>query len=750
MTLSHRVAYDAQGNEDPDLESNGIGQSKPPPRTLISNDHSIASTPLSRLALARPSKRRQESDLTADIEATVMALDIDKDSAKGELMEDATMDHGDHHHHPQQQHTDKRKAREATYSLVQNRMFDIPEIIRCIAEFLDKPTLAACCRVSKMWATHCTPLLWKHVVDKYWRDGRFYSSFVSCAHYVRTIKCEDKTDYEELLLCNLPRLRTISFHGSREQMPVKEKILTKVSSTLTSLVLSSVTTRLSTSTTTVIRRLKQLTTLKLLNVNLLHQDLARILRDCQSLEFLSLSRVQLVWDSDDVDIGAAVGAANPGGAAVGGGAGAVAAAAAAAVATIGVGTDDDDDDGLANGTSQDVDETVITSIRSTVMKIRYLALKEISIPMTYLSAIIRNCPDLLELSLARNEFLKITTDLIQTMKTYCPRLYALDVGSCKQIEHDTFNALFTSLPQITVINLSGTKIADDELLVLADNCKGLSRLDIQYCTQISSNGLHQFLSRCSPSLRHLEASGVTIEPTTFDRHPWSCTNLQILFVHIGLVGSSVPSGGLSAAAISNSNNNNNNINNSSSSSSDSVIESAEQTSQPSEQAGETSSSSTTVAVESVGNDKKRTQDAIHTSGILPGESSNGSGSTSSTSLSQASEPLNQPERDHDGDIVMQHPLHPIQEVNHVQYLGLMGSGAKLTYKTLNPLIHGFRSVKRLHVLGLYQVFKKEDLEWLMRALPELCRIDAEKYNISDDLLKWFEETYPHVQVSRQE
>ncbi|KAF9366880.1 hypothetical protein BGX34_003980 [Mortierella sp. NVP85] len=687
MTLSRRITFDGQGGGE-DLDNETLGQSKSSPNVSIS-----------RLALVRPSKRRQESDLTADIEATVMALDIDKDPAKGDSTQDATMDTTGH-----SSDSGNPKAKDAIYPLVQNRMFDIPEIVRCIAEFLDKPTLAACCRVSKMWATHCTPLLWKHVVDKYWRDGRFYSSFRSRAHYVRTIKCEDKTDYEELLLRDLPRLKAISFHGSREQMINKEKILAKVSKTLTSLVLSSVASRLSTSTTVVIRRLKQLTTLKLMNVNLLHQDFARILRDCECLEFLSLSRVQLVWGSDD-----------EGG----------------AIDTTVEGDDGmDNDDGLLVGANQDVDETVISSIRSTVTKIRYLALKEISVPISYLSALIKNCPDLLELSLARNEFLKISTDLIQTLKTHCPRLYALDVGSCKQIDHETFNALFTSITQITVINLSGTKIADDELLVLADNCKMLSRLDIQYCTQITSSGLHQFLSRCSPTLRHLEASGVTLDSATFDRRSWACTNLQILFVHVGLVGS--PSG-LSQMANSHSNSNNS-------------IELPETSSSSS-----SLSPSTSMAVDSVGNDKKRPQDAILVSGSPPGESSGSGGSISTPpSAGPAEGSLTLPEKDGDGDIVMQHPLHPIQDVCNVQYLGLMGSGPKLTHLTQNPLIHGFRSVKRLHVLGLYQVFKKEDLEWLVETLPDLCRIDAEKYNISDELLKWFEEAYPHVQVSRQE
>ena len=99
---------------------------------------------------------------------------------------------------------------------------------------------------------------------------------------------------------------------------------------------------------------------------------------------------------------------------------------------------------------------------------------------------------------------------------------------------------------------------------------------------------------------------------------------------------------------------------------------------------------------------------------------------------------------------MKHALHPIQDVSNVQYLGLMGCGPKLNRHTPCPLLSGFRSIKRVHVLGLYQSFKQEDLEWLVESLPELCRIDAEKYNVSDEILGWFHSTYPHVRIYRQE
>ncbi|ORZ26766.1 hypothetical protein BCR41DRAFT_347885 [Lobosporangium transversale] len=643
-----------------------------------------------------------------------MAMDIDKDSYRIPTAE--TCDGNS---------TNTTVLDDTAYPLVRNnRMFDIPEIIRSIAEFLDKPSLAASCRVSRLWATHCKPLLWRHVVDKHWRYSKFYASIRTQAHFIRTIKCEDKTDYQELLLCDLPRLKSISFHGSREVMQIRDKLLDRVSKTLTSLVMSSVADRLPEETVIAVRNLRHLTTLKLMNVDLNRNQLGEILRDCRCLDFLSLSRVKLLATSDsnlvtfeDED--------------------------ASLIIAGNVSNDtnlyDSDDEGLILSSLQAEQTTAVT-------RVRYLALKEITVPLKYLIRLIRSCPELLELSLARNESMPLTADLTQTLKISCPRLYALDVGSCKQIDRETFISLFTSLTQLRVINLSGTRVADDELFVLAENCKNITRLDIQYCTSITSSGLHRFLSHCGTSLRHLEASGVTIDPTSFDRqYHWTCTKLQTLFVHVGLVGSTIPNK-VPLSAISDSQN-----------TSSAAIASTIEPAIPGIGSDSLSSPSTTPTEDVIGADKKRPQDAVS----LPSrylEDSSGSGSRDSFStLNNNSAAITSPlstniNADSDGDVVMDHPLHPIQDVCNVQYLGLMGCGPKLTCQTTsqNQLIRGFRSVKRLHVLGLYQSFKKEDLEWLVENLPELCRIDAEKYNVSDELLKWFEEVYPHVQICRHD
>ncbi|KAF9954832.1 hypothetical protein BGZ72_004261 [Mortierella alpina] len=574
-------------------------------------------------------------------------------------------------------------ATAVSLTLVHNHLFDVPEIVRSIAEFLDKPTLAASCRVSRTWSTLCTPLLWKHIGDKDWRDGRFCAAIKSQSHYIQSMRCEDWTDYEEILLCPFPRLKAIAFQGSKEPIATKDKILEKLCKSLTSLVLNTVVPCLTSDTVRSIQRMENLMTLKLVKMDVPYSHLHGILEHCNSLEFLSVSSVKFYAFEDN------------------------------------------------------------QPLRAT--RIRYLALKEIDISFKDLDTFLMKCSDLLELSLARNEELTLTAEFFQSLKGFCPRLYGLDVGSCKSISKETFGALFATLSQLTVLNLAGTVIADEELLSLAEHCKDLIRLDIQYCTAISSKGLHRFLTLTGPSLKHLEASGITIDPRTFDRRAWNCSNLQILFVHIGLVGSVPPRAPTASSVTSGSTN-----------VAAGGTKTGASTTVATTGADCSSSSLATVEVDSPGNDRKRPQFGEGYSYGFNGSTGYSSADScaptpSATSVPPPpSNPSHDQDRDLDEDITMQHDLHPIQEVCNVQYLGLMGYGPKLTCESVNQLIRGFRSVKRLHLLGLYQAFKKEDLEWLIDVLPELCRIDAEKYNISDDLLHWFENMYPHVQICRHD
>ncbi|KAF9179870.1 hypothetical protein BGZ51_006612 [Haplosporangium sp. Z 767] len=662
----------------------------PTPDVVMEGSRAQSPSPAyARTTPRRPYKRHQDTDLsvtsvatgansTTDMEAAIMAMDIDKDDVDHTTMASIS--------------TTKPPTEE--YLLVQSRMFDVPEIVRSIAEFLDAHSLAACCRVSRMWEIHCRPLLWRHVADKHWHNSRFCTAIKTHSHYVRTMRCEDYTDYDEVFSQDFPRLSVLSFHGSRDSMQIKEKILKKVKGTLTSLVLRAVASTLTVETTLAIQELGRLKTLKLVNVAVSHDHLQDIIQHCESLEFLTLSKVDLHYTEDQIM-------------------------------------------GELNMLAQHNSPVNVSRIHATTnqtpitSRIKYLAIKDIEVPSYYLTLLIRQCPDLLELSLARNESLTLCPDFLQAIKETCPRLYAIDVGSCKQLDEQIFRSLFSAIKQLTVINLSGTLIADEELSFLADECNNIRRLDIQHCTLITPNGLHQFLCKCGPALRHLEASGVIMDPRVFDQQAWTCTNLQIIFVHVGLVGSYMP---LYTGQMK------------------SLLEDTKTAADSGTNEKITTSTTTTTdtatTVDATGNERKRSQeirDTETTSRVNSGTRIDESDLNEPATLASAAAGISST------DVELQpHPLHPLQNVCDVQYLGLMGFGPKLGPTTPNKLIRAFRSVKRLHLLGMYQCFKKEDLEWLVENLPELCRIDAEKYNISEDLLNWFTETYPNVRVCRQE
>ncbi|KAG0359696.1 hypothetical protein BG005_000322 [Podila minutissima] len=591
-----------------------------------------------------------------------------------------------------------------TINFYHYRVFDIPEIVRCIAEFLDKPSLAIACRISHLWQDHCTPLLWRHIEDKNWSHSHFCSAIGEKAVYVRSMRCKHRTDYEEIALYDFPRLLSVSFQGSKEGFNAKEMILQRVATTLTTLVLSAVSKELTAANVRTICGIKNLEKLKISATIVLHPQLATLLDQCTELEFLSLSRVQFQRESDD------------------------------------------DEWTLPDGIhlSERETERCYEKVVQQATKIKYLALKEVSLSCHYLSEITRLCPDLLELSLARNEDLYMTGTLIQSMARTCSSLYALDISSCKLLDRETFITVFQALSGLTIINLSGTHVADEELWLLAESCRNVSRLDIRYCTSITSQGMHGYMSRCSPALRHLEASGVMLDPSTFDDNKWTCSNLETCFVHIGLFGpKSTPTIASSTSTESTD------IPESVLSLASSDIELLMDIDPPDTLFGRIGGAKDAILSMLTSGPKyeegKREVDLVHKNDREEGSHSSvvqdPLGDTSSTSSSLSSSPAS---------VHIRHPLHPIQELTNVQYLGLMGYGPKLTRNagststisrqpTHLGLLHGFQSVKRLNLLELNQSFQLDDLKWLVESLPELCRVDAERYNVSDEVMKEFQE-----------
>ncbi|KAF9414216.1 hypothetical protein BGZ94_000465 [Podila epigama] len=607
-----------------------------------------------------------------------------------------------------------------TINIYHYRVFDIPEIVRCIAEFLDKPSLAAACRISRLWSVHCTPLLWRHIEDKNWIHSNFCSAIAEKAIYVRSMRCKQRTDYQEIALCNFQRLLSISFQGCKEGFPDKERIIRRASNTLTTLAISGVTKELTEANVRTICGIKNLEKLKISATILPHPRLAILLDQCANLEFLSLSRVQFLNGADQ-------------------------------------GVDNNelvlDPVGETFLSERETERCYENTVQHPT-KIKYLALKDASLSCHYLSEITKLCPNLLELSLARNEDMYMTGALVQSMAQTCPNLYALDISSCKLLDQETFLVVFQSFPGMTVINLSGTHIGDHELVILAESCRSISRLDIQYCTSITSQGLHNYLSRCSSTLRHLEASGVIMDPIAFDDNRWTCINLETLFVHVSLF--EVPKeAALEATTLEQASTSTSELSEDAVSglaignvTEDTVMVDAND--ETKESLFNTEESKTMFSMLDKYNEETREAMLVHKNDRDDGDNEFLDGEKNNL-LDKASNPMASTESSTDAassssssslEIVPRRSrLHPIQDLKNVQYLGIMGHGPKLSRTSQGAgqlgLLHGFQSVKRLNVLELYQTFQLDDLKWIIESLPELCRIDAEKYNVSDEVMRAF-------------
>ncbi|KAG0237366.1 hypothetical protein BGW41_000214 [Actinomortierella wolfii] len=635
------------------------------------------------------------------------------------------------------------------------RMLEMPEIISCIFEFLDKPSLASASRVNRHWRTYCTPIMWRHVVDRNWRHRTFCSLIANKAHWVRSIHCEMSTDYDQLLACKMEHLNTISFRGNHDSMDTKMAIVRNAAKTLTSLSLSGVASTLDTDVARVIHDLQRLSVLKITRTTITRSFLQMVFDGCRDLEFLSLRGITFELDTDS--------------------------------------------------SRQPSSRNLLKN--QPLTRVLYLNLRSVQLVDDDLVEIIEACPELRELSIAGNSSLKDFTRLAKCLRQSCPDLYALDIASCVEIVDDHFTALWSVLgPQLKIVNLAGTKLSDKELALLARECRSLTRLDIQYCTSISTKGLHEFMCTVSPTLQQLEASGITIDPEEIDDREWVCSGLKILVIHINLFDRrrlcpDIPQDQVQELGFSSSSTNSTTLTpaeitamtalrdvgaSAAASVETDIVDDPDQLFQIS---GSSDGSSTIslrldedIVMESPPKDDV-SEHGFFGSSINCNMDNNSNRSSNKgchghsktkeaqqevKSISTTDNMLQERQRyweetetiwsvktDQSSEAASEprcrrHLYHPIQRLRKLHYLGLMGVGAaKLTESSVGEFIHAFDQVDHLDLSGLSHAFKQEDLTWLIESLPNLFQIDAEHYHISDDLRKWCRKEYPEVTILRK-
>lgn len=130
---------------------------------------------------------------------------------------------------------------------------------------------------------------------------------------------------------------------------------------------------------------------------------------------------------------------------------------------------------------------------------------------------VRKCPDLTELDLSG--CFNIENDGFRTIAK-CSKLTALDLSKCRKITDGalkllpkTINKLSLSgceeitddgllyiaehFPDLTVLDLSNTKVTDDGIQAIAKHCKKLTHLDLQRCTNITGTSIEVVAEHCS-------------------------------------------------------------------------------------------------------------------------------------------------------------------------------------------------------------------------------------------------------------
>ncbi|KAF9977451.1 hypothetical protein BGZ73_005949 [Actinomortierella ambigua] len=626
---------------------------------------------------------------------------------------------------------------------------EVPEIISCIFEFLDKPSLASASRVSRTWRRYSMPLMWRHVADRNWRHRTFHSLISSKANWVRTLHCEGSTDYDRLLACNMACLSSISFRGSYDSIDTKLAIIQNTHKTLSSLSLSGVATTLSTDVAQVIQGLKRLSVLKITRTSITGSFVRMLLDGCPGLEFLSLRGITL----------------------------------------------------QTTPTTDDTHPQLRTPDMShPISRILYLNLRNVDISDDDLVYIAEACPELRELSIAGNSSLANFKNVAKTLHQSCRHLYALDLGSCMELTEDHFTALWTMLgPQLKIVNLAGTKLDDKSLVLMARECQSLTRLDIQYCTTVSTQGLHEFLCTVSQTLQQLEASGVTIDPEQIDDREWVCSGLEVLVIHINLFDRQkiCPAGPpkcvhemstSSSSTTTSSTSTTTSADTTPTSLSTSVLEDTGETSSPAMRRPTGGDSHLTHKTSLLRLDEDVIMESPPAEAVPKSEIICGSSCSAPSPTNSADNDINTPSRgqtrpredehpqketnatmtdpiQQDGTLAIaateatnaaaltkmrRHRHHPIQRLTKLHYLGLMGTGAgRLVESSVGDFIDAFGQVDHLDLSGLSQAFRQQDLTWLIKSLPSLYQVDAEHYHISDDLRKWCRKEFPEIAIHRK-
>ncbi|ELW72349.1 F-box/LRR-repeat protein 2 [Tupaia chinensis] len=141
----------------------------------------------------------------------------------------------------------------------------------------------------------------------------------------------------------------------------------------------------------------------------------------------------------------------------------------------------------------------------------------------------RNCHDLEKMDL--EECILITDSTLTQLSIHCPKLQALSLSHCELITDDGILHLSNSTcghERLQVLELDNCLLITDVALGHLENCRGLERLELYDCQQVTRVGIKRMWAQLPHIKVHAYFSPVTPPPPTHSHgRKWTAT-VQVL------------------------------------------------------------------------------------------------------------------------------------------------------------------------------------------------------------------------------
>ncbi|XP_074660849.1 uncharacterized protein LOC141913270 [Tubulanus polymorphus] len=153
-----------------------------------------------------------------------------------------------------------------------------------------------------------------------------------------------------------------------------------------------------------------------------------------------------------------------------------------------------------------ITDQAISELAPSLTKLKHLDIRGCKhVKDMSIHKIVRHCVGLESIALANVP--GITNSAVVEIATYLPQIRSIDISGCKQINDIGVRTLASSCPTLTYIDISSTAITHRSLSVIADQCRHLQTLKVNFCKDLTEDVLIK-VARNIRRLCHLHVFGV--------------------------------------------------------------------------------------------------------------------------------------------------------------------------------------------------------------------------------------------------